>query len=501
MFKDVIRETPLYNPAANQFFEDKITGSAYSNDVSFISTLRALVGSRIGDDSLDLTFSHSTYDKESAEYAREKSPVTNMMEYAIANCIGVSVLAEKGRLNIHNLSHPREEANEAWIEIFTHLPEAYPDWVRVEKVTNYYSDCTKGKMHVLCFVNPSLKSTLVITPCLDIHKMHILQTGITVFLPWYFPSGEKKVVTEKEYQLINSFKESTPAMYMDCITEIARQYDFRSAHIRSCLGDFEVKAWDRERTSLETEVTRCNNQIDEYTRRITDLLRAKREYDTRLYGIITRIAQSKERDSALMQYFMENTALSIARVDGLNIDFYVKTDLVMFGDEDEVEECINDDYSYIYRPDGDSLDHIIKTEDMRRLMTAIFIDRTLKMRVCTFFKFSAAGEVSAPSKHIFGWEFNDATPNPHHYHFHCIGDYVADIVSCLQKYDYIGALSKCVMSCGSINMHEQVTISHLMECLYGVDTNVNNRCIVLPDGRVVTPKEAIEYLKEEGANE
>lgn len=84
-----------------------------------------------------------------------------------------------------------------------------------------------------------------------------------------------------------------------------------------------------------------------------------------------------------------------------------------------------------------------------------------------------------------------------------MGNYQRAINELLKNHNYIGAIEQCVASCRSLNFADSTVMQEFMRRLYGLsDYNVNIRCIELPDGRVVEPKEAIVWLKEqEGENE
>ena len=66
-----------------------------------------------------------------------------------------------------------------------------------------------------------------------------------------------------------------------------------------------------------------------------------------------------------------------------------------------------------------------------------------------------------------------------------------------EKPYYIGAVSQCVASCKSLNFGDSVVMGEFMESLYGTRTSLNNKCIELPNGSTVTPKEAIAWLKKQ----
>ena len=84
-----------------------------------------------------------------------------------------------------------------------------------------------------------------------------------------------------------------------------------------------------------------------------------------------------------------------------------------------------------------------------------------------------------------------------------MGNYSRTINECLRNRNYIGALEQSIASCKSLNFCDSPVMSEFMRQMYGLtDTTLtNNRCIELPDGRVVTPKEAIEYLKSQKEEE
>ena len=67
MFRPTINSTPLTSQTAHTFFRN-IGGESYHNDVTFISTLRALVASRINEgESVSVAFRNTSYSKNTIE--------------------------------------------------------------------------------------------------------------------------------------------------------------------------------------------------------------------------------------------------------------------------------------------------------------------------------------------------------------------------------------------------------------------------------------------------
>ena len=135
---------------------------------------------------------------------------------------------------------------------------------------------------------------------------------------------------------------------------------------------------------------------------------------------------------------------------------------------------------------------------MRMLMTAIFLDQKLRIRFCAAYKFNMNGSVSAVSRYSFGAECRDCTPNTHIDRFSCLGNYQRSINELLKHHDYIGAIEQCSASCKSLNFNDSPVMQEFMRRMYGISDyqdTINTRCIELPDGTVVTPVDAINWLK------
>lgn len=482
MFKQVIRNTQLTTDAANSFFQH-IYGDSFQYDVSFISTLRALVAPRMKEgESIALNFYQSNYSASQLGNYSAKNAVRDVcdLEYC-----------DPGRIIIHNFYNTSQDSNYAWMELMkSTFTSVYPDWHRLDKVTDFF----KKTFYALCFINPEKKSVIVFVDNMDIRKMHYLQCSIFAFLPWYF--DPKLGVSKVEMELIESLREKTPTRYEDCIARIAEQYDFRTARIRQLLAGFETRYEVMECDKVRREIQSCIEYIDSLNNQIGDYLRAKNECEIRLLGLEAKIANGSE-ESEIMDYFLHNNKLVLESVNNDSMVFVVKTYLEYF-DEDLAERVIRNETSYVYRPNGRGCNNIIPAEDMRMLMTAIFLDQKLRIKFCAAYRFNMNGSVSAVSRYGFGAECRDCTPNTHIDRFSCLGNYQRSINELLKHHDYIGAIEQCSASCKSLNFNDSPVMQEFMRRMYGISDyqdSVNTRCIELPDGTVVTPVDAINWLK------
>lgn len=484
MFKQVIRNTQLTTDAANSFFQH-IVGESFQYDVSFLSTLRALVAPRMKEgEYVYLSFYQSNYSAHQLSEYSARNAVRNVCDLDDI---------EDGRIIIHNFCHTSQDSNYAWMELMkSTLEGVYPGWHRLEKVTDFF----KKTFYTLCFINPDKKSVVVFVDNMDIRRMHYLQCSIFAFLPWYF--DPKLGVSKIEMELIESLRNKDSAKYEDCIAAIAEQYDFRTAKIRQLLAGFETRYERTECERVRREIESCDEYINSLNAQIRDYLKARRDTEIRLLGLEAKIASGSE-ESEIMDYFLHNDRLVLESVDDDYIVFSVKAYIEYF-DDDLAERVIRNDTSYIYRPNGRGCNNLIDKEDMRKLMTAVFINQTIRIRVCAAYQFSMDGNVRGLSRHGYGAEFREYTPNPHIDGFSCLGTYNQSINELLRRHDYVGAIEQCAASCKSVNLNDGTVMCEFMRRIYGISerqNNINMRCFELPDGSVVTPIDAVNWIKSQ----
>ncbi|MCD8376444.1 MAG: hypothetical protein LUD69_05825 [Oscillospiraceae bacterium] len=485
MFENAIKETPFTSPAAEIRFRDSIDGTNFIRDRTFVATLRALVGPRLPKgERILLRFRECSQKLQSKEHAKQYTE--NELD-----CIFQGV---NGQIVVCNFSNPEVDGASSSVDTMTEYFDELDGWQRLPKMTEFY----QKSFVVSCFVNPETKSVAIFAARLNLRYMHYLQCSIFAFLPWYF--DPKVGVSELEMELIQSLRERTSDRYMNCLLRLAEKYDFRSEQIREMLDGFEFRYINQERSLVSTRIEDITQRIREFNDEIGNLLKQKADQDALLLGLDQKAAEGSDGESEIMQYFLCNQSLSLVDVDDTKMVFIAKGYLEYF-DEDLARAAINNPRSFIYRPDGRACDNYIKAEDMKKLMTAIFIDQTIKIRACAAYQFDLPGRVGCYSEYRYGYEFNDCTPNPHTDGFSCMGTYTSVINQLLEGNDYIGAIEQCIASCKSLNFGDSIVMSEFMRRLYGfsprASDRINIRCIELPDGTVVDPKGAVAWLNSQ----
>lgn len=475
MFKNIITMTPLTSGEAEEYFRSSIVAAnTWGGDVTFITTLRALLPGRLKNgERVVLSFDSCSYPK--SVYEDKPEVVMDNVTYT---------WRDTERLIHIQAFRGAQEDSEAGLKMVERDFEKFDGWHRVEKVTSFF----RKVFHVVCFINPAIRSVALFCGNLIERELHYLQCGIPAFMPWYF--DEEHPVTEEEMELIRSLREKTSENYEACISRIAERYDFNTMRIRALLDGFETRYERIQIENVMREISNYNDQINDLNAKIGRYLLAKRDKEIMLLGLSTKV-QSCEGDSEIMEYFMAHSGcLTLKNVTDSSMEFVVKTTMDSFN-SDAAKSIIGNERSYLY----DSCNQKFTKENMRDLMTAVFVDKILKIQTCAAYLFNLRGNVDGIANYSYGGECLLYTPNPHIDRYNCMGDHKRIINEMLQENDFIGALEQSIESAKSLNFVDGCVMREFSGRICGAIGRVNMRCILLPDGRVVKPKEAVAWLE------
>lgn len=354
----------------------------------------------------------------------------------------------------------------------------------------------KNRFWARCFVNEGAKTSVVITQELSLCDFHYIQCGIPAFLPWFF--DPKDGLSEIELRLVKSLalndRNGGETEYLNCLRQMAQEIDFRTVAIRESLRDVE-NIMEKERESDVSErIVNLIVEIREAKERLAGLLQDKRTYEDELFGIQMKIGSTVTGE--LMDLFLRDKKLVFEGINGRELRFGVKA-YVEYYNEDSLIKALDSPGSYIYNPGDLSYADIIAPEDIRKLMTAVFLDREIKLRFCAKYALTICCNVEGLRNQDFTDPvYDNYMPNPHVNRYECLGSHETEIYRCLENRNLIGAIQQCVASCKNINFNDTTVCSEFMREIYGTSGNYQaNNCFELPDGRFVSAKDAIEYLK------
>lgn len=483
MFRDVIRRTPFTTSEASTFFEN-INAEAYQHDVTVGATFRALLEPRVPkDESVQIRFASGNYSRSRMERCE---PIEFIRDIVHAGNVG------NGEVWFYSLNSYAED-NKAVLELLeSHFTEAYTEWQQLGNIREFY----RKQFYTICFVHPVKKSVIIFVDALDVKKLHLLLCSMPAFLPWYFNSDTG--ITEQELALLKSLREKTSANYLQILQEMSLKYDFRTLRIRNLLDGFETRYERNELDRVNTEISNTYQYMEDLNAQYSQYLRSIRDLQIKAMGLEAKINGAQESgESEIMEYFLCNKSVLLEDVSNDYMTFVTKTYLEFF-DEDLAQRMIDNRNSVIYKPNGRACNNYIPADDMKKLMTAIFIDQTLKIKFCAAYTFGLTGNVCAKSNYSYPIELNDRMPNTHIDCYSCLGSYEVHINKALRENNYIGAIEQCIASGKSLNFGDGTVMGRFIKRFYGLEGDYSTRKFIeLPDGTSVTPKEAAAWIRSQ----
>ena len=485
MFRLPLPSTPFADEASNDYFAGRIVGGNWNGDVTFLSTMRALLNHRMpGDDCVVLGFSSSKYTAEQ---------LAGLPGAKSVNLLTERLLDSYGLLHIHSFDSPLPENNAAWIQA-VEKNFAKAGWRRVEKVTAFFHRV----FDVLCYINPELKSTILFTSGMDMRRQHYLQCGIPAFLPWFFDMD--KGVSPEEMALLNALREKDAGPYEEALQVLADRYDFRSAHVNALLEGFASRYEKIQVRRTKDELEQIMRELSALEDRIGDCLRRKRDADAKLLGLEMKIRES-DGENELLDYCLAHRNIDLICADESAFSFRVCTRLAYF-DEDIAKRVIENGRSFLYcNYDTPYTGGQITPEEMRLLMTEVFLNQSLSLRVCAAYSFR-----ESDVRPLGGHSYPDSVtrthlPNPHIDRYSCMGDHIRHIEGCLKNGDYVGAMEQCIASAGSLNFADTTVMHEFIRKIYNFNSGAvgSSRFIEDGDGNLMTVKEAVAWIGERNA--
>ncbi len=485
MFDGIIRTTPFTEQMANIACSN-IYGSSFNDDTTFVSTMRALLLPRIG---MEEEVQFTRFEKQFSKSAIESNPVDAVMRAFVSDAEDLQngiALYNFGR-GVHRQD---DEDVTACMDFIEQNFENYYPVKRIPKVTDYF----KKNFRVLCYIDSEKKQCYVFTSTLDMRLYHHIQIAILIFLPWYFDKENGLLPLERE--LLESLKAKKSEKYLEVLAEMARSYDFRTEYTKKSLMGMETRIERKKIVRLKREIDQHESHIENYRQEIANALRMIDEKNIMVMGLECKITQKEENgESEIMEYFMTNKRLYLQNAtDGL-FEFTAK-DYIMCWNEEIAERMINNFHSYAYNQ-GNEIRGPFTRDEMKALLEEIFLKQNFRIRTCGTYVFRLDDMyVSAPREYNYGYEFDDCMPNPHLQRYSCLGSHEQAINEHLKHNDYVGAIEQCVASCRSLNFADGAVMDEFFKIWYGIRPG-NRKCIELPDGRVVDPVGAIQYMREQ----
>lgn len=344
---------------------------------------------------------------------------------------------------------------------------------------------------VYAFTNTDLRITLVVTTYLNPQKYHWLQAVLPMLMPWYWANEGGAVQLEPNVlTLLEKLNSTDSEAYLSILKDFANELDIDNLYNDSKLKGFltfaQRRSLDAARADVESkrrDVANLLDRIGEYTRAINEKL---------AYIMGLEMASDDSKAEEFANYIRENKAIK-------TISF---TDSVMrilcngffeYYDSDQIESLLDSHRSMIY---SNVEDTPLAGNKIEKLMRALFVDGTLRIRVMAEFDINVnESRISAISGASYPAEYKDYLPNPHIEGYSCIDGYRSTMAQYIAEGNFIGAVEQCIASTSTMNFFDSTVTGRLVRDMVGCyDTR---KCIMLPDGSFVTIKDAMAYLDAE----
>lgn len=476
MFTKNIQTPALATPVADQYFKDFPCEGSFSRDQSFIAAIRALVPPRVQPgQGVRLSLRECTL----------RDNDFSGVEDAIAVRAVIGGLDKNDNLVLVNLSS-RPDDNEKMIKL---LDKAFisvnPTFTELDVLKKFFAE----NMDARFYIDAERHVTVIVVNRMTHSRYHLLQSVIPRYLPWYFTKEKPLDEMEKALCAAALKRESEP--FEELLERFANErYDMRSITIKALIGDFE-------RQSRKAQIENATNRYEEAIRRIEEnndalrrLIEEKDEAMIRLEGI-RAIVNGAGDSSELMEYCISNKRMKVVETKDSHIRFILRGYLNIF-DPEIFEVSFRNNDSILYHGYSADNSDFRRTDARKKLLNAIFgPDELIKIRTCGFFDLDIRGHVSSARHYDFAAEYEDALPNPHLHYHNCFGNQERYIRAALEKGDVPAAIEQCASCVGSINLGESPTMDKFLHDLF----SSSKKFLELPDGTVVSPSEALEWVK------
>lgn len=479
MFNATIQNTSLNGDIADMVFPN-INAPSYNGDYSMIATMRFLLCSRlpegvkVGADFNRVPCNHYELESYGMNFNRFFMQVSPLCSNSLLflTCSGSTTDVKLGIKAFDN-------------EFIGWAKEKGEEFRELADLREY----TKTKMghEARFFICDNEKATVIVSSAMDMKILHFYQSFLPRLMPWWF---EDKPLTGNEIMLLKGLQQKYPTIYINAIEKFASTLDFRSVKIRNMLGGFESRYKEAELTSAQESLKSVESDIKLNLQRYSNLIAERETRSYKVQALELRMKQNNGQESELIDFCLRNKSVEPVRVRGREMILIIKDYLDMV--DPEMYETISKNWdSHLYR-DYSRKAVFADQEDRKVLLDALFSSEAqLKVLGCAVYILDVSGDVSCYQQYDYPEDCADRIANPHIQYYSCLGDYSRLIRENLLNGDLIGTVQQCIASCKSMNIGEGCTMRHFLTELFTTD----KKCIELPDGRNVTPEDALNWLQ------
>lgn len=364
---------------------------------------------------------------------------------------------------------------EGWVALDT---PPYP-------VAPYLSSASETRV----YANTILKSTIVFVRNSSSEKwMDMFCASMFRILPWYFIDG----ISEDEKNLFKAINAKDSETFAKIVDDLCAAYDFKGSRFRRTLIGWNDGYRKRQIEALKSNAEQTLQNIETYQQEIAKLLNSLESYNVNLLALQ---AQEDSSDDSVYKFFMNHQNIVIYNTklgygDG-NVMDYCILETIEYFDRDEFLRVYNNKNSNIGCAD----------EDIREILFAVFGLEEGKgaFRVESMFRLTNLSSLNVLRNSRSHQYDNTHLPHPHLVNYGCLGGNSKYITEYMQQGNWDMAIEQSVAATKNINFGDSAVIGTFVSNIRGHMDDC--RCIIADNGKEMTPREFLVYIRENKENE
>lgn len=331
------------------------------------------------------------------------------------------------------------------------------------------------------YINTTLKKAVIFVRTVTPKWCELLAACLIRVLPWRF-AGDND-----DLELTRAISKDDAVKYTTIVDKCVAGFDFKSASARRCLlGWANGYKADRIRY-YNNKMSETMAAVRTEESRIANLLNTYSEYNTALTALVSQPEDANE----FYNFFNEHKQLSIYKVEtrsggsgGGKTLYYNVVDTIEYYDEDEFDRQFKNCNSPIGGTDANT----------KAILKGLFKDRKGVVRVQAVFALTNLSSLQASSGLKAYDKGTTCLPHPHLVHYGCLGGNGTYINSFMAKGDWDLAIEQSIAAVKNLNMSDVTVVNAFISDLKSYS---DSKCILIEDGRALTPNEFLAYLKQD----
>lgn len=387
-------------------------------------------------------------------------------------------------------------AKENGIELFiltaqrgAQLPAINEDgWVSLDTPPYPVAPFLSSASETRVYSNADIKSTVIFVRQATEKWFDALCSSMFRVLPWHFEDG----ISADETALFKAINAKDGDTFTKIINDLCAPYDFKGARHKRTLVGWNDGYRKRQIETLKSSAASTLANIENYQKEIDKLLINLSEYNINLAALQ---AQGDSADDSVYKFFMNHRNIVICDTrlgtSSGNVMNYSILETIEFYDLDEFLRVYNNKSSNIGRA----------SQDIREILFAVFGLEEGKgvFRVESMFQLVNLASLSVLS-HNRSQQYNKThLPHPHLVNYGCLGGNKKYITEFMQQGNWDMAIEQSIAATKNINFGDATVIDSFIGNIESMMDDC--RCIIADNGKEMTPREFLTYIRENKENE